>query len=209
MVAPVKSSNLLFRDDRLIIQFRFDDPAIRFQAQNVSPANMRVDWNKASLGIRGLYTPVRNLSVFYDSSAAPLLSPLIPPLGVIRDVILPRGNVFFDGERWQVSDLLPTRDENSQAMRSSVVNLIGSTIDVILPVEFGSDSRSYRFSFSVDSVRQISWLDYRLPGWLPPRPPVRKLVPSTEEQITAAIIVSGFLGVFAYMRSAKKSPVSE
>jgi hypothetical protein len=134
---------------------------------------------------------------------------LIPSLGVIRDVILPRGNVFFDGEQWQVSDLLPTRDENSQAMRSSVVNLIGSTIDVILPVEFESDSRSYRFSFTVDSVSQISWNDYRLPGWLPPRTPVRKLTPSTEEQITAAIIVSGFLGVFAYMRSAKKSPVSE
>ncbi len=209
MVAPVKSSNLLFRDDRLIIQFRFDDPAIRFQAQNISSTNMRIDWNKASLGIRGLYTPVRNLSAFYDSSAAPLLSPLIPSLGVIRDVILPRGNVFFDGEQWQVSDLLPTRDQNSQAMRSSVVSLIGSTIDVILPVDFESDSRSYRFSFTVDSVSQISWNDYRLPGWLPPRTPVRKLTPSTEEQITAAIIVSGFLGVFAYMRSAKKSPVSE
>jgi hypothetical protein len=54
MVAPVKSPNLLFRDDRLIIQFRFDDPAIRFQAQNISSTNMRIDWTKASLGIGGL-----------------------------------------------------------------------------------------------------------------------------------------------------------
>ena len=170
---------------------------------------MRIDWTKASLGIRGMYMPVRNLSVFYDSSASPLISPLTPPFGVLRDVILPRGNILFDGVQWQVADLLPTKDQNSQAIRSSIVNMVGGAIDVILPVEFESDSRSYRFSFSVDSVRQISWSDYRLPGWLPPRTPVRKLTPSTEEQITAAIIVSGFLGVFAYMRTAKKTPISE
>lgn len=209
MVAPTKSQELLFRDDHLIIQFRFDDPAIRFQVQNISTAKMRIDWTKASLGIRGMYTPVRNLSVFYDSSASPLVSPLIPPLGVLRDVILPRGNILFDGMQWQVADFLPTKDQNSQAIRNSIVNMVGSAIDVILPVEFESDSRSYRFSFSVDSVSQISWDEHRTPTWLPPGSPARKLRPSTVEQITAAIIAGGFLGIFAYMRTAKKTPIVE
>ncbi|MBM4160933.1 MAG: hypothetical protein FJ217_07530 [Ignavibacteria bacterium] len=209
MVTPERSTSMLFRDDVLIIQFRLDDPAVRFQLQNLSPAHMSIEWPQASIGIRGTYSPVRNLATFYDSGAAARVSPLIPSLGVVRDVVLPRGNASFDGMRWRVADLLPTADENSDAKRRSILEAQGSNIDVVLPILVGTDRRIYRFTFVVDSVRQISWTDQRIPDWLPPQPPVRKLTPSTVEQITAAIIAGSFLGVFAYMRTAKKSPIVE
>jgi hypothetical protein len=209
MVAPEKSASSLFRDDALIIQFRFDDPAIRFQLQNISSSEMEIDWAKASLGIRGMYSPVRNLATFHDSGAVAAVGPVIPSLGVVRDIILPRENVSFDGTQWHVADLLPTTDRNSPETRNSILGSAGSNIDVMLPIRFGANSRLYRFTFVVDSVRQISWVEQRTPGWLPPGPPVRKLRPSTAEQITAAIIAGGFLGVFAYMRTAKKSPIVE
>ena len=209
MVAPTKSQDLLFRDDHLIIQFRFDDPAIRFQLQNISSSEMEIDWAKASLGIRGMYAPVRNLASFHDSGAVATVGPVIPSLGVVRDIILPRENISFDGAQWHVADLLPTADRNSPETQSSILGSAGSNIDVILPIRVWAKSRLYRFTFVVDSVSQISWDEHRTPTWLPPGSPARKLRPSTVEQITAAIIAGGFLGIFAYMRAAKKTPIVE
>jgi len=209
MVAPAKSSDLLFRDERLIIQFRFDDPAIRFQAQNISTGAMRIDWAKVSLGLRGSYTSVRNLSTFYDSSGTASISEPIPPLAVIRDVILPRDNVSFDGRQWRARDLMPTLDGNSRALQDSILNMVGGTVDVVLPVEFESDVRSYHLTFSIDSVKQMAWDEYRLPAWFPPGPSGQNLKPTSGDQITAVILVSGFLGFFTYMLTAKKAPVSE
>jgi hypothetical protein len=209
MVAPEKSAISLFRDEALIIQFRFDDPAIRFQLQNISDGEMEIDWARASLGIRAMYSPVRNLSSLYDSGAATATGPVIPSLGVARDIILPRKNVSFDGTQWKVADLLPTTDRNSPQLRDSILASAGTEIDVMLPVWFGGNPRLYHFRFAVDSVSRIPWSEDRVPAWLPPVPPARKLRPSTVEQITAAIIAGSFLGVFAYMRTAKKTPIAE
>ena len=55
MVYPVKNSKLLFQDDSVIIQFKFDDAAIQFQLQNISLSNITLDWDKASIGIKDRY----------------------------------------------------------------------------------------------------------------------------------------------------------
>jgi len=209
MFAPEKSKDMLFRDDQLIIQFRMDNPGIRFQIQNISPTDMRIDWANASIGIHNAYSPVRNISTIYDTTAKVPASQIIPPLGVIRDAILPRGNTYFDGAQWRVDDLLPTTDANSRAMKNNIMGQVGSSIDVILPLEFGSGVRTYQFTFSVDSVRQLAWSDYRPASWLPPQPPIRRLQQSSEDWVTAAILATGFVVVLRYVTAAKKTPVVE
>jgi len=209
MFAPTKSKDMLFRDDQLIIQFRMDNPGIRFQIQNISPTDMRIDWAHTSIGIHNAYSPVRNISTIYDTTAKTPPGQLVPPLGVIRDAILPRGNTYFDGVQWRVDDLLPTTDANSRAMKNNIMGQVGSSIDVVLPLEFGSGVRTYQFTFSVDSVRQVAWNDYGPAGWLPPQPPVRKLHQSVEDWVTAAILATGFLVVLRYVTAAKKTPVVE
>jgi hypothetical protein len=209
MVAPAKSKEMLFRDDRIIIQFRLDDPALRFQIQNISPGAMSIDWPNASLGVHGVYSPVRNMATLYDSTGTRIARQVVPSLGVLRDVILPRANIYFDGRRWRGDDLFPTTDANSRAMRTTILNLIGASIDVNLPIDFGTESRPYHFTFAVDTVRQVAWDAYEPTGWLPASPPVHGLRPSSEDQVTSVILVGGFIGFFRYMITAKKTPVSE
>lgn len=206
LLSPIKDGTLLFRDENLIIQFRFDDVGIRFQAQNISPFDIRFAWNKASVGIGGVYSGVRTLGNFYDSTRTLIPTPLIPPLGVVRDVALPVQNVFFDGTRWREIDLLPTADYNSPALRDSILGWVGSTVELILPVEIGSEQRRYQFTFLVNSVKRMAWEDYRIPSWYPTQPTAPRIKPSSVEQITAAILVAGFLGFSAYMLTVKKSP---
>ena len=207
MVEPAKSDSLLYRDDRLIIQFRFDDPAIRFQVQNISPAPMQIDWPHALLDLGGTPQLVRTLATFYDTSAVKTLSTPLQPLGVLRDVIAPRNGVTVRGSEWRLADLLPTTDGNSFSRESAIKGSVGRKVGLTLPVRFGTEAVTYRFVFSVDAVHQISWNDYGRAPWLPPAPPLARLAPTAEDNLTAAIIVGGFAGLVSYMLTAKKTPV--
>jgi hypothetical protein len=209
MTGPVQSKDMLFRDEQLMIQFRMDDPGLRFQLQNISPADMRIDWARATISVHGVSSPIRHLPSFYDTARALPATQAIPSLGVIRDAVLPRGNCYFDGTQWRVDDLLPTIDANTHTMRNTILRMAGTTIEFHLPIESGLEARSYVFSFVVDSVQQISWNGYRPASWIPPRPQVKLLRPTREHQITAVIIAGGFLGFFSYMMSMKQVPVVE
>lgn len=206
MVGPEKSKDMLYRDERLMIQFRVEDPGIRFQAQNISADVMKIDWAKARIGIHGTSTPIRTMSMFYDTTKMEPASQVLPSLGVVRDVMVPRGNTYFDGAQWRVNDLLPTTDGNAHAMRNTIMQLVGSTIEIRLPIECGSDVRSYTFSFAVDSVRQISWSDYRPAPWIPAPPPGKNLRPNPMGNLTAVFIAVGFLGFLRYMMTVHKTP---
>jgi hypothetical protein len=87
---------------------------------------------------------------------------------------------------------------------------VRSTIEIRIPVEGGSDVGSHAFSFSVDSVRDISWNDYRSAGSIPPYSPMKGLRPTSQESFTRAIIiVGGFLGYLRYIMTIEKVPVVE
>jgi hypothetical protein len=209
MAGPEKSNNMLYRDEQLLIQFRLDEPGLRFQAQNISPDSMRIDWAKATISVRGVISPIRTIATFYDTTGTQPARQVLPSLGVVRDVIVPRGNVYFDGAQWHVDDLLPTTDANKRSMRITIAKLLDSIIEVQLPIECGTDVRSYKFSFSVNSIRQISWSDYRVATWIPPHPPVKGLRPSAQDNLTAVIIGAGFMIFLRYLVSINKVPVVE
>jgi hypothetical protein len=152
---------------------------------------------------------VRTIATYYDTSSTPTPSSPIPSLGVLRDVVAPRANISVRGREWRSADLFPTTDGNSFGGESAIREMVGRTIELNLPVLFDNNAVNYRFVFSIDSVRQISWSEYSPPAWLPPAPLVRSLGPSSEDRITTAIIVGGFAGFFRYMMIKKKIPVIE
>src|SRR5262245_22464984 len=64
---PVKSDQLIFRDNYVYIQFTMDAAAVSFQLQNVSEAPMSIMWEKVSLGVNKRIFQVRNTSTFYST----------------------------------------------------------------------------------------------------------------------------------------------
>ena len=208
MSYPAESKDLLYQDDSLIIQFKFDEAAIRFQMQNVSYSDLSIDWNKVSISINGEYFAIRHKDNLYsDSAGDTLVSALIPPFGYVRDIALPRKNIAFNGEKWTEKDLLPTTDGRSPVMQNKILKSAGKSVTLLLPIRIGKVQKNYEFEFQVASVSKISWQDYspvkRVPQ--PPDPPKRH----TFESITAAVIVVGVLGFSAYMLTAKKNPAPE
>jgi len=207
LTSPVENQNLLFQDDSVIIQFKFDEAAIKFQLQNISESNLTVDWDKAAINIQGRYFAVRHSSNLYADTARNN-SILLPPLGYIRDIAIPRDHIYNDGERWIEVDLLPTIDNDSAILRESIVKSVGRQIGFLLPMSFGSTEKNYEFDFQVDTVKRISWKDYtpvqRVPAPQNPKHGIFGL-----DNVTTAVIVVGVLGFSAYALSVKKNPASE
>jgi len=209
MVAPTKSSILLFRDENLLIQFKFDEIAIHFQAQNISRTSLRIDWSKASISLDGTASPVRTVRNFYDSTLTSFASMPIRPLGVLQDVVAPARNVVFDGKRWQNTELLPTTDRNSQAVRETIHRWVGKKVGLVLPIQVGPVVKQYQFTFAVDSVQQMAWNAYYALQRLPKLPSPPPAIPQVEDQMAAAAMVAGFLGFSTYILTAKKIPPRE
>jgi hypothetical protein len=204
---PVYNSNLLFHDDSIIIQFKFDDAAIQFQLQNISGSDIALDWSKVSIGIRGRYFAVRHATNFYgDTARAGSIN--MPPLGYLRDVVIPRDNIYFNGDKWVELDLLPTTDHRSLQLQESIKKSVGQQVSLILPMVFGSTAMNYEFDFQVDAVNRIAWKDY-VPVKRNPAPPSPKRSILALDNVTTAIIVVGVLGFTAYILSVKKNPPSE
>jgi hypothetical protein len=207
LISPVKNSSLLFQDDSIIIQFKFDEAAIQFQLQNISQSNITFDWSKASIGIGGRYFAVRHASNFYGDTIRSG-SIIMPPLGYIREIVIPRDNIYTDGDKWVELDLLPTTDRRSLPLQESIKKNVGQRISLMLPLIFGPKTKSYKFDFQVDTVKRIAWKDY-VPLKRVPAPPKPNHGILALDNVTTAIIVVGVLGFSAYVLSMKKNPPSE
>ena len=207
MVAPTESADLTYKDERIIIQFRPDDSAMKFQLQNVSEVELIMDWRHAALGIEGRFYPVRHATTLYSDSTGGG-SMILPPLGYVRDLMIPSENLRFDGERWLEEDLLPTVDRNDSALRAAIRASVGKQISVILPLRFGEQEMLYEFAFRVSSVRTIAWRDYR-PEKRVPAPPVVQRSSGAIDQVTVAVIALGVLGFVAFVLSVAKDTPTE
>jgi hypothetical protein len=207
LIHPQESSNLKFQDDSIIVQFKFDDAAIRFQLQNISESYLTIDWDKAAINIQGRYLVIRHASNLYSDTMRNN-SILIPPLGYIRDFAIPRDNIYNDGDRWIEVDLLPTIDHKSKEMGETILKNVGRQLGFSLPLCFGSTAKNYEFDFQVDSVKRIPWKDY-VPLQRIPEPPHPKHGLLGLDNVTTAIITVGVLGFSAYVLSIKKNPPSE
>jgi hypothetical protein len=207
LVHPIENSDLLFQDDSVIIQFKFDEAAIRFQLQNISDSYLAIDWDRAAISIFGRYFALRNMKNLYSDSAGSN-SILLPPLGYVRDIAIPRNNIYNNGEKWVEADLLPTVDHNSKELQESIMKSAGQRVGFSLPVMFGSAVKNYEFDFQIDSVNKILWKDYE-PFQRIPAPPNPKRTLLGLDNVTTAVIAVGVLGFSAYVLSVKKNPPSE
>lgn len=202
MVAPQRSTDLLFRDDRIIIQFKFDPGAIRFQIQNISPRNAELEWDRTTLGIRQKYYPIRTSRTYYSDSLVGINRAVLPPLGHLVEFVLPAGNVIKEGGSWRELDLDQTYDHASGMQ--VVVDSAGSDmpVDLIVPIRFGGQERIYHFSFVPEPGLRSEALDVVRRR---PPPPRTTQVVRLQDQLFTGVIVAGVIGVTALILSATRT----
>ncbi|MFA6542347.1 MAG: hypothetical protein WCT99_12185 [Bacteroidota bacterium] len=203
---PVKNETLTFRDAYIIIQFTIDESAVNFQLQNISEASMSIEWDRVSLGVNKRVFSVRNTSTLYSTSFdSPRL--VIPPLGFIRETVIPRENVFIKDGKWVEKDFFLTNDRGSQKLQKYITRTVGSELSLTIPIKIGEVVVNYPFVFKVKKAQALP------PNLLPPvkqRPPAPK-VPGQEmgSQIIPILIAAGIFGVAIYVLSKDKTPAAD
>lgn len=207
LVYPAHAENLLFHDDSVIIQFKFDEAAIRFQLQNISNSTIHIAWNKVSLHQNGRYVSICHADDLYTDRFDTNASVLLPPLGYLRDLVVPRSNIAFDGKEWVEDDLFPTTDNRNVALRERIKHSARQQVGLLLPIAFGATVKNYEFDFQIDSVTQMPWKNYH-PVKRIPEPPTLPSHPLLDN-VTTAILVVGVLGFSAYLITSKKNPPTE
>jgi hypothetical protein len=211
LIDPPPASRLSYQDQRIKIQFRLDDAAIRFRLQNLSPAPFKIKWDETSIGVKGRYFAVRNTRTLYTSTHRDNAAPIIPPTGYVIDMAIPSENISYVGSGWKEKDLLPTTDRNSRAMNERILRNKGSRVELVLPIDAGGEIWPYTFRFEVTSVVSLPWERYRTPR-RPPQPALPAGSPASaqkEDYIVSAVIVAGVLGVAAVLLTQKKDPPAE
>jgi hypothetical protein len=209
MKEPVKSDQLIFRDNYIYIQFNIDQSAISFQMQNLSGASMSIVWEKVSIGVNKRTFSVRNTGNFYSLGQEFPSSVVIPPLGYIRETIIPRENIYMEKGEWVEKDLFLTNDRGYPKVKKAIASFVGSEVTLSIPVKVGEIVVDYPFTFSVS---KISALPARL---LPPvkeRPPVPKtpfIEAAMGSSVVPVVIAAGVLGVAIYLLSQKKTPAAD
>lgn len=155
LTEPALSPKMQYKDDHVSFTFTIDDAAIHYSVLNLSTKLVTVESGAAMLGIDSVYSPVRNSISFYSDTANACASLTLPPRGSLEDHLIPRDNVYWNEEGWGETDLFSTLDSGTVSGKKEVMQNVGRTVDLLLPVKYGERRTMYQFRFKVSAVRVV------------------------------------------------------
>lgn len=206
MTEPSANDQLLFKDDYITIQFKFDESAVKFQLQNVSDLPISIVWENVAMSLNNRAFPVKNNSTLFQTEMSHPLPVMIPSLGYIREMVIPRENVTWEKDGWKEKDLFPTDDMGSAARKKLIMKYNGSVVKLMLPVRIGEIVQDYSFTFKVKGISALPE-NVRPPVKERPTPP--PVISSTSSgSLMPILIAGGILGLAIYVLSKDKaSPI--
>ena len=200
---------MIFRDNYVVIQFFFDASAISFQLQNVSEATMSIVWEKVSLGVNKRIYAVRNTSTFYSVGNITPPSVSIPPLGYIRETIIPRENIFNEKGVWVEKDFFLTNDRGSSRIKAAISRLVGAEVALTIPIKIDEVVVDYPFVFKVSKVTPLPSRLLPPVKERPPAPKMPTIEAGTSSSLVPILIAGGIFGIAVYLLSMKKTPADD
>lgn len=147
MTQPERTTEKVFRDDVMDIQFYIDEKKIHFRLENLTDEPLTIDWSRAAyVHIDGAKHKVANSgSIFSERKDDPAPS-IIEPGGRIEDFAAPSKNVEKIEElTWYCYPLFNLMDEDAYENR-------GKTFGLDMPVQANGQWKTYSFRFEITNV---------------------------------------------------------
>jgi hypothetical protein len=203
LVEPVVNDQLLYKDDYVTIQFKLDESAIKFQLQNVTDVPVSIVWENVTLLLNNRVFPVRNIATLYQTDLAHPPAVVIPPLGYIRDMVIPRDFIAAEKGIWVEKDLFPTDDLGSPARKKLIMKYVGNQIKLVLPIKVGELVQDYSFTFKVKGISILP--ENRIPP-VKERPAQPKTAAvGSSNMLLPIVIAGGILALAIYALSKEKT----
>lgn len=204
LIKPAVNDQLLFKDDYITIQFKLDESAVKFQLQNISEVPISIVWENVAIGLNNRVYPVKNSATLYQTEMAHPVSLIIPSLGYVRDLVIPRDYISIENSEWVERDLFPSNDKGSPKRKNLILKYIGSQIKLLLPLKIGEVVQDYTFIFKVKNVDAVP--EDKLPPIKErPVPPQVASAVQGSQSLLPVLIAGGILAVAIYAFSREKA----
>lgn len=151
MTNPVGSEGMTFEDDRISVNWVFNESRLGFELKNNAKNPIKIDWNNVSyINPDGTAKKVIHGGVRYINRNDLLSPTVVPPTANIEDIIVPADNINYvsgtgySSSGWEVRPLFPNGE--------SALEYEGKTFSVFMPLEINGETYNYTFTFSISDV---------------------------------------------------------
>lgn len=150
-----------FEDAMVKIGFLPTSTRLHFELLNKTDHSMRIVWNEAAfVDPAGTSHPVMHVGIRYNDCTGPKTPSVVIRRGSLSDVVIPCGNVRFGYRDWIIDPFLPSppmtlanADSATAALHREVV---GKTVQLLLPIRIEDVVNEYLFTFEVKGVTASS-----------------------------------------------------
>lgn len=206
LTKPIVSDRLRYEDDRIFIQFGIDESFVKVWLLNISDQALSVHWDRVTFVVDGVITPFKYSENAYTLDPDQWNPTVIPPYEYAIDFLVPADNIRVRNGIWVEQDLFPTRDFGSEDLRNEILQNIGKSIAIFMPLNFGEEVNEYVFGFEVAEIEKLDWEKYH-----PPKRRVRATPPKPgiDDSWTAAVMISVFIITGAYFVFIRESTAED
>lgn len=139
-------SNLHFNDNYIDIEFSINYKDISFKLINLYSNSIKINWDNISyIDTNNISTRVIHQGIKLINKETPQAPTLIGKGNMIKDLIQPVDNIYYDNARW---NYLPLIDP----YKAKKEELINQKISLFFPIEIDGKNKEYNFKFNIDDV---------------------------------------------------------
>ncbi|MNK76976.1 hypothetical protein D3C87_965610 [compost metagenome] len=138
-----------FEDNSLNLEFGFLETGIQFTLKNKLNRSVKILWDQASyIDEFGKAKRVAHEGVRFIERDRSMPPAIVPAMSSISDHVFPSDNAYFGASKWEIHSLLYPGETEKLATYP-----VGKEITLLLPIQAGSETIEYNFSFRIYGVR--------------------------------------------------------
>jgi hypothetical protein len=147
---PDGTTQYIYEDPSVRITWKLTNTRFGFLLDNLTADTLTVDWEHASY-INQNQDTLRVIHDGIDFSMKDTVQQVtaVPPFGSLEDFLLPTSNIYYDPDNftlWRINYLFYHRKGN-----------IGQNVSVELPMTIEGTSYRYRFRFTIEDWKDITF----------------------------------------------------
>lgn len=145
----VDSDGMQFEDEAIKVTFDVRQSGIRFDLKNKLDNSAKILWDQASyIDEFGKARRVMHDGVKYVDRDQSMPPSIVPAMASISDHVTPSDNVYFGSSSWETHSLFYSGTSSSAA-----THMVGKDVTLLLPIQVGTKTSEYSFSFRIYGLR--------------------------------------------------------
>ena len=161
LTKPTVSNELKFNDEKLSVEFSFEQSEVAFSLKNNSDKPLKIIWDDASFVYNGEAQKIMHKNVKFIDKEKTQAPTVIPPQSFISDFIQPiddikpNYNSLSGDSYWSTKPILPVISYYSTKDKKHIERVkkfMGTLINIYIPIQQDGQLLDYYFEIKVSDI---------------------------------------------------------